>query len=188
MVAGIERERRFLVDGRHGQPWRNESEKIEIHQYYIESNKVHLIDHTLCYEQHSLVLLSEPEVEMFQLAPNWVFRLRSWNGDYIITGKSKISSDSAYELERSISKDTAHHILSNDYPTVHKTRYVFQTSEQKTWEIDEFEGRLAGLILAEIEFAEGQDIGQIPEWCSMEITHLKGWSNNELAKMVSHSL
>ena len=188
MTAGIERERRFLVDGRHDQPWRRQSEKVEIHQYYIDSDQIHLVENTLCYGHQSLTELSEAEQEMFQIPPRWVFRLRCWNGNYIITGKAKISSESAYELERSISEEIATRILTKDFPAVHKIRYIFQTSEQKTWEIDEYEGRLAGLILAEIEFAEGEDIGQIPEWCSMEITHLKGWSNSELAQMVSPPL
>ncbi len=185
MTAGIERERRFLVDGRHDQPWRRQSEKVEIHQYYIDSGQIHLVENTLCYGDHRLTELTQAEKEMFQIPLRWVFRLRRWNSNYIISGKAKISSESAYELERSISEEIAIRILSKDYPAVHKIRYIFQTSEQKIWEIDEYEGRLAGLILAEIEFAEGEDIGQIPEWCSVELTDLKGWSNSELAQMVS---
>jgi len=56
---------------------------------------------------------------------------------------------------------------------------------QFRWEIDEFEGELAGLILAEIELGEHEIITQIPDWCGIELTHLKGWSNAALAKMIS---
>jgi adenylate cyclase len=186
MSAGIERERRFLVDGRGEKPWRENSDKVEIQQHYIDSTKVFLDTTYLMYGDIQVAELTNDEIETFLKSEVWVFRLRSWNEDYIITGKSRITSDSAYELERQIDEEQARKILAaGAYPMVSKTRYIHMVEERFRWEIDEFEGDLAGLILAEIEYNENETITHIPEWCGIELTHLKGWSNASLAKMIS---
>ncbi len=52
------------------------------------------------------------------------------------------------------------------------------------WEIDEFEGDLAGLIIAEVELETEASEVLLPEWVGMELTHLEGWSNASLVKMI----
>ena len=186
MPAGIERERRFLVDGRGEKPWRGNSDKVEIKQYYIDSGRVSLEKSHLMFGNIQVVELNAGEIEIFLKSEIWVFRLRRWNEDYLITGKSKITTDSAYELERQIDEEIARKILDDRvYPMVSKTRYIHIFEDQFRWEVDEFEGELAGLILAEIEYNENEIITHIPEWCGIELTHLKGWSNASLAKMIS---
>jgi len=186
MSAGIERERRFLVDGRGEKPWRENSDKVKIQQYYIDSSSVFLDTTHLMYGNIQVVELTPNEIETFLKSEVWVFRLRTWNEEYIITGKSRITSDSAYELERQIHEEHARKILdAGPYPMVSKTRYIHMFEDQFRWEVDEFEGELAGLILAEIEYNENETITHIPEWCGIELTHLKGWSNAALAKMIS---
>ena len=188
MPAGIERERRFLVDGRGQKPWRNNSDKVEIQQHYIDSSKVFLDTTHLMYGNIQVVELTTDEIETLLKSEVWVFRLRRWNEKYIITGKSKITSESAYELECQIDEEQAREILAaEEYPMVSKTRYIHMFEDQFRWEVDEFEGELAGLILAEIEYTENETITNIPEWCGIELTHLKGWSNAALAKMISSS-
>ena len=49
------------------------------------------------------------------------------------------------------------------------------------WEVDEFEGGLAGLVLAEIELPNIDHEVILPEWLGMEITGLHQWSNSTLA-------
>ena len=49
------------------------------------------------------------------------------------------------------------------------------------WEVDEFEGVLAGLILAEIELEDINQEFDRPEWIGIELTGLKSWSNASLA-------
>jgi adenylate cyclase len=49
------------------------------------------------------------------------------------------------------------------------------------WEVDEFEGGLAGLILAEVELLDESQEVIMPEWLGMELTGLKNWSNASLA-------
>ena len=49
------------------------------------------------------------------------------------------------------------------------------------WVIDEFNGPLEGLVLAEIElYATDQDI-ELPAWAGREVTGVAGYSNEQLA-------
>ena len=50
------------------------------------------------------------------------------------------------------------------------------------WEVDEFEGDLAGLILAEVELEASDESVDIPPWAGQEITGLPSWSNAPLLK------
>jgi CYTH domain-containing protein len=49
------------------------------------------------------------------------------------------------------------------------------------WEVDEFEGGLAGLVLAEIEVPHIDYDVVLPEWLGVELTGLHQWSNSTLA-------
>ncbi|TCI00125.1 CYTH domain-containing protein [Roseococcus sp. SYP-B2431] len=50
------------------------------------------------------------------------------------------------------------------------------------WEVDEFEGRLAGLVLAEVELSEaGQEVA-LPEWVGAEVTQDARFQNAALAR------
>lgn len=64
---------------------------------------------------------------------------------------------------------------------IEKRRYVvlYQGSE---WEIDVFEGRHAGLIIAELELSyEGQPF-EMPPWLGEEVTHKEEYSNYRLSQ------
>ena len=50
------------------------------------------------------------------------------------------------------------------------------------WEVDEFEGGLAGLVLAEIELPDIDYDVVLPEWLGIELTGLHQWSNSTLAR------
>ena len=52
------------------------------------------------------------------------------------------------------------------------------------WEIDEFEGHLAGLIIAEVELEEEHADVHLPYFLGMELTHCgPEWSSHGLASM-----
>ena len=51
------------------------------------------------------------------------------------------------------------------------------------WEIDEYEGMFAGLVVAEVELDEGQEIDNMPPWAGQEITGLGALSNRSLAML-----
>jgi len=53
--------------------------------------------------------------------------------------------------------------------TLSKTRYEVPVRNH-VWEIDVFEGKLAGLILAEIELKSEDEQFLLPEWVGLEVT------------------
>ena len=59
-------------------------------------------------------------------------------------------------------------------------------SDGLLWEIDEFEGSLAGLILAEVELESQDQLVEIPSWIGMELTGLGNWSNAALASILAN--
>jgi adenylate cyclase len=50
------------------------------------------------------------------------------------------------------------------------------------WEVDEFEGSLAGLIVAEIELSHAGQIVELPGWIGREVTDDPRYLNVNLAK------
>ena len=70
-------------------------------------------------------------------------------------------------------------------PHIHKTRYVWKDTQGLEWETDEFEGKLAGLVLVEVELKAEQEIDQLPPWAGHEITGLSSWSNRALAETLA---
>ena len=186
MSSGIERERRFIVDGRGDKPWREHGRAITIQQHYLPTESIILQDKTLFYEGQEITALSDEDAGLFAEHSDWVVRLRQWDEAHIISAKSKISDEAAFEIEQHIGASAARTILSDGpFPSVQKTRYLWTSEEEYLWEIDEYEEALAGLILAEVEFGDAQEVTIIPAWCSLEVTNIPSWSNASLAKMLS---
>ncbi|MEC8263999.1 MAG: hypothetical protein VX011_00560, partial [Candidatus Thermoplasmatota archaeon] len=52
------------------------------------------------------------------------------------------------------------------------------------WEIDEFEGPLAGLIIAEVELVAEDEHVMLPAFLGLEVTTATSWSSHSLAKLV----
>lgn len=75
------------------------------------------------------------------------------------------------EYEYAIPAEDASEMLTNlcERPLIEKTRYRVE-HHGLTWEIDEFDGDNAGLIIAEVELdAEDQAIS-LPDWVGKEVT------------------
>lgn len=66
-------------------------------------------------------------------------------------------------------------------PIIEKTRH-FVTVDQHIWEIDEFFGDNAGLIVAEIELNALDEAFTKPDWLGAEVTHDLRYYNNNLAR------
>jgi adenylate cyclase len=49
------------------------------------------------------------------------------------------------------------------------------------WEVDEFEGRLAGLVMAEVELGNADQAVVLPSWIGVEVTHDSRFQNASLA-------
>jgi adenylate cyclase len=63
---------------------------------------------------------------------------------------------------------------------VDKTRHYVEIGEL-TWEIDEFEGENEGLIVAEVELDDADQIVALPAWIGREVTEDPRYYNHALA-------
>ena len=190
MPENVEIERRLLVDGRHQRPWVEESFRcISILQWYLDREKLVAASEngTIVYGQTMLVS-DVPLAVTSQLEENtnWTVRLRKSHSSYVLTLKGKRVGSAAAEFEWPISQESAQSILEGtNYPLVEKKRYLWEGTDDHVWEVDEFEGDLAGLIIAEVELETEDEAVVIPSWTGIELTFLRGWSNASLARMFS---
>ena len=175
---GIEIERRFLVDGRELRPWR-ECDSISISQCYLSG--VSHLDDKIMWNGNLLATDSR------KITGISTWRIRLHDGAVTLTAKGIRTNATASEYEWPISVDLYKSLPLNGLPGVSKTRYLWPGEDGLLWEVDEFEGRLAGLIIAEVELeSEDQEVA-IPPWTGLELTNLRGWSNASLSTMIKDS-
>jgi adenylate cyclase len=186
--GNIERERRFFVDGRDEKPWRNDDPK-HIVQHYLNRELLSLNGNVLEYDGIVLFGLKDDDLARYKESKGWGARLRRENDEFIFTLKTKgdLEDDASnYELEGKISERVYVKILDGRMtPYIQKTRYVWKDIQGLEWETDEFEGKLAGLVLVEVELDAEQEIHEFPPWAGHEITGLDSWSNRALAETLA---
>jgi len=87
------------------------------------------------------------------------------------------------EYEYPIPPDEADEMLDTlcARPLLEKRRYVVPVAGAD-WEVDEFEGALAGLIVAEIELGHAEQTIELPSWVGREVTDDPRYLNANLAK------
>jgi len=66
-------------------------------------------------------------------------------------------------------------------PVIEKIRYLVKVNTH-TWEIDEFFGDNAGLVVAEVEMNSEQETFDIPSWAGREVTEEVRFYNVSLSK------
>ncbi|WP_373017016.1 CYTH domain-containing protein [Thiomicrorhabdus sp.] len=66
-------------------------------------------------------------------------------------------------------------------PVIEKIRYLVKYGNH-TWEIDEFLGDNAGLVVAEVEMETEEDSVALPEWAGQEVTEVARFYNISLSK------
>lgn len=86
-----------------------------------------------------------------------------------IKGISKGAARAEFEYE--IPMQDAHFMLDNlcQKPLIEKTRYKVNY-KGFTWEVDEFLGDNAGLVIAEIELPSEDAVFEMPDWLGEEVT------------------
>ena len=182
MNENVEIERRFLVDGRNDKPWQG-GEYIEIQQYYLSE---------VTYENGEVAWRNKVLVkDNRDLGDVRTWRIRhriDKNGTKIIlTTKGKRIGATAKEFEWELPFKLYEKLNFEGLPTVVKTRYLWNGDDGLLWEVDEFEGSLSGLVIAEVELESEDQHVTIPSWAGLELTHLKGWSNASLAEMLTQA-
>ncbi|MBE7026885.1 MAG: CYTH domain-containing protein [Ruminococcaceae bacterium] len=110
-------------------------------------------------------------------------RVRIYNDKAYVTIKYRKSDVSRGEFEYEIPYQDALDLIDNacNNEVVEKIRYIYFYKGKK-WEIDVFEGKNKGLILAEIELESEYEEFEIPEFIDDEVTNQKEYSNHNLAK------
>lgn len=110
-----------------------------------------------------------------------VVRIRIMNQDAFITIKSSTDGLFRNEWEYSIPFSDAEDILLNlcQRPLIEKKRYRIP-HEGMIWEVDEFFGENAGLLIAEIELESVDQPFSIPKWVGKEVTDDPRYYNTNL--------
>ena len=182
MQENLEIERRFFIDEGTSKVWQTGESKSRIMQFYIDSSQIYIKDGLMFYDSVEVVCADEKSA-LISTTKKWTARIRYKDDKTILTLKSKRSESTAVELEWEIEREKGEEIfLMDDFPSIEKTRYNWRGVDQILWEVDEFEGGLNGLILAEVELPSEDHVIEIPSWAGREITGDKSWSNAALAR------
>jgi len=108
-------------------------------------------------------------------------RVRIEGGRAFLTIKGLTRGASRAEFEYEIPVADAEQVLQlSDGPIIQKIRYVI-VHDGSTWEVDEFLGDNAGLVLAEIELTSEDQPFRHPPWLGVEVTHDSRYFNSCLA-------
>jgi CYTH domain-containing protein len=113
-----------------------------------------------------------------------VVRIRRSNDDYTLTYKGKgLMVREEYNLP--LNEAAFLHLREKiDGRLIQKTRYLIPFDETHTIELDVFEGDLAPLILAEVEFASEEEANRFlpPAWFGQDVTFSTAYHNSTLSQ------
>lgn len=110
-------------------------------------------------------------------------RLRIMDDKAYITVKSRNEGCSRGEWEYEIPVADARQMIEQCHldEVIEKTRY-YVVFDRHTWEVDEFAGRLAGLVVAEIELTGEDEKFAKPAFVGQEVTGDARYYNSSLLK------
>lgn len=109
-------------------------------------------------------------------------RIRIAGEKAFLTLKGPNDGISRMEFEYPIPPEDAR-ILLRDFcegAVIEKIRHIVPCPNGRKWEIDEFQGDNAGLILAEIELTSEEETFPRPEWLGEEVSGDKAYYNSNL--------
>jgi adenylate cyclase len=116
------------------------------------------------------------------IVPERTVRVRSdgRRGWITIKGRSQGSERAEFEYEiPAADADTMLRTLCRQ-PLIEKTRYRVEHGG-RVWEVDEFAGDNAGLVLAEIELDDAAEAVDLPDWVGREVTNSGRYTNARLS-------
>lgn len=101
----------------------------------------------------------------------------------VITVKGKSTGASRGEWEYAIPVPDAAELLDGlcEQPLVEKVRHRIEHAGH-VWEVDEFQGLNAGLVVAEIELGAEDEAFDKPDWIGPEVTGDKRYYNSSLIR------
>ena len=107
-------------------------------------------------------------------------RLRDNCGYLTIKGPSQNGGLSRYEFEKEITLDEAEHLFELCEPgIIDKPRWLVKRGSH-TFEVDEFHGDNAGLVMAEVELGAEDEPYEKPDFIGLEVTGDRRFYNSSL--------
>jgi len=102
----------------------------------------------------------------------------------VLTVKGITVGATRSEFEYEIPQGDAERMLDDlcERPLIEKTRFVV-ASGGHDWEVDEFAGENAGLIVAEVELEAEDEVVELPSWAGEEVTADPRYYN---ANLIAH--
>lgn len=107
-------------------------------------------------------------------------RIKNKKGYLTIKGETKNISRTEFEYEIPL-KDAQSMIEQFSEKTLSKHRYEIKVGNH-TWEVDEFHGKLNGLIIAEIELEDENEKFELPHWVIEDVSDNPRYYNSNLIK------
>ena len=116
-------------------------------------------------------------------APERIVRVRIEGESAVLTIKGRTSGATRGEWEYPIPLADAQAFLDSlcERPLIEKWRYRIP-HEDMLWEVDEFLGENAGLVVAEIELTAEDQAFAKPDWVGEEVTHDPRYFNANLLR------
>ena len=109
-------------------------------------------------------------------------RIKADKGFITIKGEANTSGTSRHEWEKEITAAEATELLQLCEPgIIDKTRFEVKVAKH-SFEVDEFYGDNAGLIVAEIELQNEDEVFEKPAWLGEEVTGIDKYYNALLKK------
>jgi adenylate cyclase len=109
-------------------------------------------------------------------------RIRGDRGYITIKGRADKSGIARYEWEKEIPLPEAEELLLLCEPSlIDKTRYIIKHRDH-LFEVDEFLGENAGLIIAEVELKSEDEHFEKPAWLGKEVTSEPMYYNYSLSR------
>ena len=124
------------------------------------------------------------QIEQGYLNTDPVVRIRKSNDKYTLTYKGAgLMCREEYNLPLN-AEAFAHLKEKIDGILIEKKRYLIPLTEKLTIELDVFEGELAPLMLAEVEFETKEEAERFvpPEWFGEDVTFSSKYHNSTLSK------
>ena len=137
---------------------------------------VHLPEDLERFEMH--------QIEQGYLNTDPVIRIRRADDDYYLTYKSRgLLAREEYNLP--LNEESYRHLKPKaDGRVIEKRRYLIPLDERLTVELDVFEGDLAPLILAEVEFESEEEANAFvpPQWLGKDVTYDTRYHNSTMSR------
>jgi CYTH domain-containing protein len=134
------------------------------------------------------VVADKPQREFYRQGylltdPNKTIRVRATDTKGFMTIKGKSKGATRTEFEYEIPKDEAIELLDL-FAVSDLTKYRYKVVfAEKLWEVDVFLGENEGLIVAEIELQNEDEMFELPEWVEEEVTGEKKYYNSNLSTL-----